>query len=165
MSLPLGTSLSDLILNDWSYGVVLAERAGTSYALDNRNIARVSKGRLLGGVVYSSYTGESIAMHTASWNQHWVSRDLLWIAFDYPYNQLHVRRIFGQVPADNWRARRFNEHLGFTVVAEIEGVYKGGVACLVMKQERHECRFLSLKPRWIKSNVVDEEAPDDGREG
>lgn len=154
--------LNELVINNAAYGIVMAERAGAAYAHNDRNIARVRDGTLMGGVVYSNYTGESIGMHTASWHPRWVNRDLLWIAFDYPYNQLLVKRIFGQVPEDNIPAQRFNLNLGFSYVARIDGVYKGGVACLVMKQERSECRFLSLKPRGVQSNIIDVE-DDDGR--
>ena len=52
----------------------------------------------MGGVIFSNYTGESIAMHSAAWDQHWINRDMLFVIFDYPFNQLGVKRMFGQVP-------------------------------------------------------------------
>jgi hypothetical protein len=150
-----------VVFDDPDYGHAVATKAGTIYMpRANHNICRVRDDVLLGGSVFANYTGESIGMHAASWAPLWISRDLLWATFDYPFNQLRVKRIFGQVPEDNTLARRFNENLGFRYVAKIEGVYRGGVACLVMRMDRDECRFLKIKPRRIVSNVIDVEGED-----
>jgi RimJ/RimL family protein N-acetyltransferase len=105
---------------------------------------------LLGGVIFSHYTGESIAIHSGSWDPHWINRDMLFVVFDYPFNQLGVKRIFGQVPEDNKHARSFNENLGFWYVARVEGVFPGDIACMVMRMDREDCRFLTIKPRFIQ---------------
>lgn len=136
--------------NDHTYGEQIAAKAGTVFhPVHNVCIAREENGRLLGGVIYTNFTGESVAMHSASWVERWITRDLLWICFDYPFNQMGVARIFGQVPADNAAAIRFNTNLGFKVIATIEGVYKDGIDCLVMRMERDECRHLAIRPRNI----------------
>ena len=134
--------------NDPAYGEQIAEKAGTIFhPVHNVCIAREEKGRLLGGVIYTNYTGESVAMHSASWVPRWINRDLLWVCFDYPFNQMGAARIFGQVPEDNEAAIHFNLNLGFRIIKKIEGVYKGNVACLLMCMEREECRHLAIKPR------------------
>ena len=143
------------MLNDPTCGVAIAELAGTDYNPRTCvSMCRVKDGERLGGVVFSHFTGESIAIHSASWAEHWVNRDLLFVTFDYPFNQLGVKRIFGQVPEDNWRARKFNENLGFKYVARIEGVFPGDVACMVMRMDREGCRFLTLRPRHIQPTYV-----------
>lgn len=145
-----------IILNSEHCSIEIAERAGCYW--DTRtctSIARVKDNELLGGVIFSGFTGESIGIHSASWGDHWMNRDLLWITFDYPFRQLRVQRIFGQVPESNWAARKFNENLGFRYVNRIEGVFRGNEACLLMCMERHECRFLRIKPRNIKSNLIE----------
>lgn len=141
--------------NDSHDGYAIAKRAGTSFnSQQDISIGRVRDGVLLGGVVFCNYTGESIGIHSASWDDHWINRDMLWVTFHYPFVQLGVKRIFGQVAEDNERARRFNEKLGFKHVARIEGVYRHNVACLVMCMERDECRFLNLQPRHIGYNRI-----------
>ena len=141
------------MVSNAEYGDLLARRAGTTYnpAVDV-NFARVRDGVLLGGAVFSGYTGESICVHTASWTKHWINRDLLFMSFDYPFNQLGVKRMFGQVPEDNTHAQEINLKFGFRYVARIEGVFRNNVACMVMCMERSECRFLDVKPRNVKSN-------------
>jgi len=113
-------------------------------------ICRVRDNVRLGGVLFNNYNEESIQIHSASWLPRWGNRDLLFITFDYPFNQLGVKRIFGMVPEDNRKALAFNAHLGFRHVARVEGVYKDGVACMVMCMERHDCRFLRVRPRSLR---------------
>jgi RimJ/RimL family protein N-acetyltransferase len=145
--------LDQLVFNDDECGHAVARLAGTYYnPASCSSICRVRDGIRLGGVVFSNYTGESIAMHSASWHPRWINRDLIYCTFDYPFNQLGVKRIFGQVPEDNIRARKFNQNVGFRTVARVEGVYRGDIACLVMRLDREDCRLLKVKPRMIKSN-------------
>lgn len=116
-------------------------------------IGRVSKDTLLGGVILTDYTGESIAIHTASWVPRWVNRDLIFVVFDYPFNQLGVKRIFGRLPETYEWAHSFNLHCGFRDVARIEGVYEHNVAQIVMRLDREDCRFFGIRPRRVRSNL------------
>lgn len=146
--------MDQIVLNDHACGEAIAQLAGTDYNPKTCiSICRVKNDFRMGGVIYSHYTGESIAMHSASWHPRWINRDLLWVSFDYPFNQLGVKRIFGQVPEDNLLARGFNENLGFEYVARVEGVFPHNVACLVMRMDRDDCRFLKIRPRHIQPFV------------
>lgn len=133
---------------------MIAEKAGAPFnPRGSASIARVRDGFVLGGAVYYHSTGESIAAHIAAFDEHWLNRDLLWVMFDYPFNQLCVKRIFGEISEDNTAALRFNEKLGFRKVARIEGVFPNNTACIVMRIDREDCRFLTIKPRTIGRNV------------
>lgn len=137
--------------NDIWDGNAIAKRAGIFFnPRSDTCICHVAGSQRLGGVLYSNFTGESITAHTASWKRHWVSRDMIYVCFDYPFNQLGVKRIFGQVKEDNEAALKFNEHMGFRVVARIEGVHPGNMAAIVMVLEKSECRLLAIKPRGIE---------------
>ena len=93
-------------------------------------------------------------MHSAAWTSHWINRDMVYIAFDYPFRQLGVKEIFGQTPENNQHALEFNRKCGFKVIARIEGVYPGNVACIITKMEPEDCRLLHVNPRSVKSNRV-----------
>ena len=135
------------------YGRLIARAAGTHYnEVCDVCIARERNGGLMGGVVFQGYTHESIGIHSASFHSRWINRDLLWATFNYPFEQLKVKRLFGQVPEKNLQALAFNRNLGFRSIARIPGVYRGGEACIVMVMERDECRFLGVKPRSLVSN-------------
>lgn len=141
-----------IVVNDLEDGDEIALLAGTDFnSKVDISICRYKEGRRLGGVIYQNFTGESIAMHSASWDPHWINRDMMFVCFDYPFNQLGVKRIFGQVPEDNWHAYMFNTKLGFKQIARIEGVYRHNIACIVMCLERDDCRMLKVKPRNVQS--------------
>lgn len=140
--------------NDRNDGYAIAERAGTAFnPARDVSICRVRDDDRLGGVIFSNFTHESIAVHSGGWDEHWINRDMLYVTFDYPFNQLGVNRIFGYVPEDNFHAIRFNLKCGFTHVVRIEGVFEHNVACRLMKLERADCRFLGIKPRNLKRNI------------
>lgn len=145
----------DLILfNQPGHGDIVAEALGTRFnERTNSLITRVRDGELIGGVIYDSYTHESIMAHIAGWEDHWLSRDMLWVMFDYPFNQMKVKRIFAQVAANNHHAIAFDHKLGFRDVAEIEGVYPGNVSAIIMRMDREECRWLNLKTNYFKRTV------------
>ena len=146
--------LDKIVFGDPQIGRLLAARAGAEFGDHTTSIARVKNDFVMGGAVYQGFTGESCLMHLAAFHPQWMTRDLAWVGHHYPFVQLGVKRIFGQVPEDNEKARRLNEHGGFKTIARIPGVYKGGVACLVMVLEKEDSRFLKWAPRALQSNKI-----------
>lgn len=146
--------MDNIVFNDPDHGDAIARAAGTRFIpMIDIAISRVRDDDLLGGVVFNNYTRESIEIHSASFDNHWGSRDLIFVIFDYPFNQLGVKRLFGRVAEHNVRAIRLNTKLGFKPVARIEGVYRHGIACIVMRMDREDCRFIGMTPRRIQSNL------------
>jgi RimJ/RimL family protein N-acetyltransferase len=142
--------LDHILFNSPAYGEEIAHLVGTELPPKSASIARVRMGTLLGGAVYYNKFGTtSISAHIAGKEEHWLTRDLLWCMFDYPFNQLGVQRIFGFVAEDNPRAVRFNLKLGFRFASVIDGMFKNDVACAVMRLDREDCRWLKLTPRSI----------------
>lgn len=158
LTLPLGPEFPRelghrIVVNDPEDGQEIAAAAGAYFNPACDNVICHHRGdERLGGQILTGYTGESISGHTASWSPHWINRDMIFMCFDYPFNQLGVKRIFGQVPEDNWHALEFNRKMGFKQVARIEGVYRHNIACIVMCLEREDCHLLKVRPRNIQSN-------------
>jgi len=143
-----------IVFNDPGHGAAIAALAGARFMPGTDvAIARVLNHNLLGGVILTDYTGESVAMHTGSWVPHWVNRDLIFVVFDYPFNQLGVKRVFGRLPETNEQAHSFNLHCGFRDVARVEGVYEHNVAQIVMRLDREDCRFFGIRPQRVRSNL------------
>lgn len=139
-----------ITFNDVNHGHQLARAAGCYYnPASDSCITREEDGELLGGVIFTNYTRESIAMHVASFRDNWVTRDLIWVCFHYPFVQLGVKRIFGQVPETNTKALHFDLRFGFKILTKIDGVFPDG-GMYVVKLERDECRWLDMKPRFLK---------------
>jgi RimJ/RimL family protein N-acetyltransferase len=136
-----------IVTGHHSHGHRIAQEAGFVYnPASDQVIARVENGELLGGVTYTGYTGASIQLHMAGFRHGWANRDFLWMAFDYPFNQLGCRKVFGQVPETNTLALEIDQKLGFKIIAKIEDVFPDG-ACIVLALAREDCRWLKLKPR------------------
>lgn len=107
-----------------------------------------SGGNPMGGVIIASWTGYggSVCIHVGGFMPNWLSRNLLFVAFDYPFRQLGVKKIFAQMKATNMAAINFNRRLGFEPKYLIEGAYPGA-DMLVTELTPETCRYLSLQPR------------------
>jgi RimJ/RimL family protein N-acetyltransferase len=145
--------LDRIVLNEPTCGAAICQQAGAQPGNVCGVLARVKDDVLLGGVVYYNYTGESVAMHTGAWDDHWLSRAMLHAVFDYPFNVMGVKRIFGELHEDNHHALAFNAKFGARIVARIEGVYPGNRACIVHRLDREDCRFLNLKASIIRRSL------------
>jgi len=104
---------------------------------------------LRGGVLYTDIRSGSVMMHVAGFRRYWASKSLLWLAFDYPFNMLKVKKIFAPVPEVNWRARHLDLHLGFKIECLLDDVYAGAYndmnGMYVMSMKREDCRWLNMK--------------------
>lgn len=137
-----------IIFDDIELGVKIADALEVPF--DPRyttTIARVGPlGRLIAGVLYSDYNKATCSAHIVGFGKNWLSRDLLWIMFDYPFNQLGCKKVFGQVPSDNETALRFDYKLGFKYVTTVPEVFESGHHLLILEMKREDCRWLSVKP-------------------
>lgn len=147
-----------IIWGDAHFGGAIAEAAGSFYnPVCDQCVARIEGGELYGGAVYQRFTGASIGMHVAGFRSDWLSRDLLWAGFHYPFMQLGVKKVFGQIQASNTTALEFDLKLGFKIVATINDVFPDG-DLIVVAMARDECRWLKrITPRGI---VANKEIPD-----
>lgn len=147
------TGNSDIHINHEGDGDIIAAAAG-GFSFNPRDetcITRRRDGAVLGGMIYSSYTGRSLEMHVAAFGPNWISKDLLWVAFHYPFVQLGCEKVFARVQASNAAALRMDKHLGFEFETTIKDVYPDG-DLLVLSMYRDKCRWLALKPRNLISN-------------
>lgn len=119
--------------------------------LTDQCIARVKDGALLGGVIFDNYTQAAIGVHTAGFVRHWVNRDLIWVTFDYAFNQLGVRKMIGLTPSNNTDAIKFNTSAGFTVETIVKDVFPDS-DLLIFSLYKKDCKWLKIKPRGIMSN-------------
>jgi hypothetical protein len=101
-------------------------------------------GNLVAVVGYCSFMPKACQMHIAAVSEvNWMNRDLLWAAFDYPFNKLGVSVILGQICGSNEDALKLNRHLGFKVVAEIADAHMDG-DLVIMAMKREDCRWLDI---------------------
>lgn len=131
-------------------GRTIAAAIPTNYnpAID-QVISRVEDDKLLGGVIYYGYTGAAIFIHQAGFDKRWMNRDMLWVCFDYPFNQLNCNKLCGTIPAANKTLLALNLRLGFRQEAVIKDAYPDGDMA-VLTMTRDECPWLKIKPRSLQ---------------
>ena len=118
----------------------------------DRCISVTHAGKLVGGVTYDGFLRRSIHMHVASFRPSFLSRDFLFVVFDYPFNQLGVEVVYGLVASTNVRAVVFDRRIGFVDEAVLKGACVDG-DLLILSMRRHQCRWLNYKPRSIKRGL------------
>lgn len=99
-------------------------------------------GVLVCGTVYSDFNGVNLQMHVASdGSKNWLTREFLWTAFDYPFEQAKVNRITSPIGEGNVAARKFIENIGFTLETTLKGAHPTG-DLLIYRMWKADCRFL-----------------------
>jgi hypothetical protein len=93
---------------------------------------------LKAGVIYNQFNGVNCEAHIAV--DH-LSKEFLWAMFDYPFNQMGVKRITGCVSSANQKALRLDKHLGFEYEATLKGAMPDG-DLIILVMWRDKCRFL-----------------------
>jgi hypothetical protein len=133
-----------------AHGQAIAEAAGTTFDPNHHTVISRSKGlKLLGGVTYSNYTQAAVYIHIAGFAPNWANRDILWVAFHYPFVQLNCSKLLGFVKSDNKHTLAIDYKLGFKYVTTIPGVFPDA-DLVVLALERDQCRWLKMKPRTLE---------------
>lgn len=126
-------------VNDW----VSAKIYGSDkFPLDAPSIALLENGRIIGGVVYTMYTGNGIMMNVAGGYKGWINRAFLRAAFAYPFKQLGCTRVSGLVRADNYAAQQFDERLGFKREGLVRRGDDDGTDLIMYGMLREECKWI-----------------------
>lgn len=130
-------------------GAFVAERigVGSPSAFGDYNAIGVVQGeRIVSGVVYTDFNGANCWMHVAT--EVPLTRYLLAVGFDYPFNRLGCQRVTGWVEESNDEAVRLDKHLGFEVEFVMPRAARDGGNVLVMRMFKEDCRFLKLGGRY-----------------
>jgi RimJ/RimL family protein N-acetyltransferase len=130
-----------------AHGRAIAKAAGCFFNPEcDHVISRSEGGILLGGVIFTGFTGASIGLHVAGFDPRWINKDMLWITFHYPFEQLGVRKITGTIPSGNRNALLFNAKLGFVEEARVADVFPDE-DLIIMSMRREDCRWLKRGSR------------------
>lgn len=139
-----------LVFDAERVGRWVVERAGGKWRGHEQAIGLEKDGVLVAGVMYNNWTGVggSVSMHQRIDGKQALTREFVWVCFDYPFNQLKVGCVYGLVEEHNEAALKMDEHLGFKHEARLHGYFPTGDAVL-LRMTREECRFLD----WRKDHV------------
>jgi hypothetical protein len=129
-----------------SIGHWVVEKSG-GRCLDGATAIGIEKdGVLQVGIMYESFMGAggSVIMHSRCDNPKACTREFYHAIFDYPFNQLKVKRCTVFVNENNKHAIDINERLGFIREAELKGYFPDGDA-IIFKMTRQDCKWLKDK--------------------
>jgi len=103
-------------------------------------------GIAIAGAIFEGYNTYTIQTHI--WIKDGCITEKEWYAaiFDYPFNQLQVNKLIGQVSSKNEKACKLDEHFGFEVEAVIKDHSPDG-DLLLYTLPRDKCRILN-SPKW-----------------
>lgn len=101
-------------------------------------------GELIGGFVYDGYVKNTrYFMHCAGVGKKWLTKRLLWEAFNYPFHQANVNVVLGLISSSNIECIRFAKHIGFTLMTEIKDGCKDG-DLLIFSLHKKDCKWGAL---------------------
>jgi hypothetical protein len=107
---------------------------------------------LMGGVLYTDFLGGSVQLHAAGFQRNWGNKQLLFLMFHYPFEQLGVKKIIGLVPEWNIRSRNATLNLGYRIEYKVDDVFnRPGLpnGMYIMSMLKADCRFLKMKLPYI----------------
>jgi RimJ/RimL family protein N-acetyltransferase len=126
-------------LRGWISGVL-----GMQFSPYATFIGQEIDGEVKAVVAFDNILDKSCMMHTAAIVPNWISKDLLWACFDYPFNILKVKVILASVASTNEEALKLDRHLGFKDKAYIEDAHIDG-DLVILAMRREDCRWLDIK--------------------
>ena len=126
-------------LRGWITGVL-----GMQFSPYATFIGQEIDGEVKAVVAFDNILDKSCQMHTAAIVPNWISKDLLWACFDYPFNKLGVKVILASVASTNEEALKLDRHLGFVDKAYIEDAHLDG-DLVILAMRRENCRWLGIK--------------------
>lgn len=104
-------------------------------------IGWIRNGEVVSGVVYERFTGTSIAASIVNKPGSMFSTRFLWTIFDYPFNQLKVKKIIVYIRGTNHKSIAMVERMGFVKHSEMEDVFPDG-SMVIYTIEKHQCKYL-----------------------
>jgi hypothetical protein len=124
-------------------GKWVTEKSGGIYHQGATGIGYIKDGELAVGIMYDGFTGAggSIMMHSRCDNPKATSRWFYWAIFDYPFNQLGVKKCNVLVHENNERALKLNIKLGFIRDTDLKDYFPDGNAILLSMYKK-DCRWL-----------------------
>lgn len=126
-------------LRGWITGVL-----GMQFSPYATFIGQEIDGEVKAVVAFDNILDKSCMMHTAAIVPNWISKDLLWACFDYPFNILKVKVILASVASTNTEALKLDRHLGFVDKAYIEDAHLDG-DLIILAMRRENCQWLDIK--------------------
>jgi hypothetical protein len=107
----------------------------------------------MGGVLFTNWMGGSVQMHHTLIGGYGGIRPIVWLAFNYAFEQLKVKKVIAILPESNYKARNFALHVGFRIEYLTDDIFSYSDApngMYFMSMRREDCKWLTMKPPIIE---------------
>jgi len=98
---------------------------------------------------YTGFIGKTCQMHMVALDGGYCPKELLFAAYDYPFNQCGIEKIIGIVSSHNERAYKFDLKVGMKEVLRFPGLHCNGGDMIMMTFDKADCRWIKRKPKWV----------------
>ena len=100
-------------------------------------------GEVIAAALYHEFNGSNVFMHVAGTpGTNWLTREMLYWCFHYPFMQLGCQRITGWIEDHNWASRHFAERTGWTHETTLEKASSTGGDVLIYRMMREDYRYV-----------------------
>lgn|GEM_PF-1963670 len=133
---------------------ILLEHIGVRSTKDMRAILWVNnESKIVEWVVaYDGFIGKTCQMHVVNLMGKMTPKQLLWAAFDYPFNQAGLSCVMGIVNSRNTDAMRYDTKLGFKEINRLKGMHDNGGDIVLLTMQKADCRW--IKERKYEKQLV-----------
>jgi len=128
-------------VEEWNW---VTERARCMRMSDTGGIvAYDGDGQIQAICVFDSFTVDNCTVHLAIDNPLVLRHGFLNEVARHLFHVCDRKRLFGMARSDNAKANKFNEKIGWKVVATIPDGFADGIDFIVYRMDRDECRWLN----------------------
>jgi len=107
----------------------------------------VKDGSLVGGVVIDNYIHEArCSIHCAGIGRKWLTKEFLFVVFDYVFRQLKCNAVLNIVDSNNTDSVRFTAHIGFKEVYRVKGGSRNRQDAVIFELQKDDCKWIRNKP-------------------
>ena len=94
-------------------------------------------------VGYTAFIGKTCQIHVVNLtDKPYTPRELLFAAFDYPYNYCGVEKILAVMNSTNPHAVAYNDKLGFNEVHRFKEMHSDGGDIILRELDKANCRWI-----------------------
>jgi len=120
----------------------VAERANARSFGESVCIGYYKKGKIVGGIVFSEYRIEDIALSAAFEDKECFIRENVKHVFKYPFEQLKCHRVTAYTETDNKSANKILKQLGFKHEGTMREIGENQKDANIYGMLQRECKWL-----------------------
>ena len=122
---------------------ILFKEIGVQYSNDLQAIFWVSEQNEIEWVIgYNAFIGKTCQMHMVNLKGGYTPKQLLFSAFDYPFNHCGIEKTFGVVNSQNTKAMEYDQKLGFKEIIRFPQMHCDGGDLVLFEMNKADCRWI-----------------------